>query len=216
MGGSLMRFFIGLLCGVALTLVALDRWGAHLDYIMGKHDPMRMLAPIEQPRADVVMPKSSTDLPAPILPGTLVSPPDPDWSFRPLNGQPQSLGGLTGSVVFMNFWSTSCLPCIAEMPGIEHLADSLKHDPVTFALVDTQEPLSRVSYIARHFHLKLPVYVSDSPPPLGLEANAVPTTYIIDRNGSVAFQRLGAANWDSDAVRAFIRRLAAQPTSRTN
>ena len=42
------------------------------------------------------------------------------------------LSDLKGKVVFLNFWRTSCGPCIAEMPGIERLYDSLRGENIFF------------------------------------------------------------------------------------
>ena len=34
--------------------------------------------------------------------------------------------------------------------------------------------------------------------------SAIPATYLLDRQGVVVFQHIGAATWDSDMVRAFL------------
>src|SRR3989442_917453 len=116
-------FFMGLGIGVALTLVGLDMWGRSLDRkILAGANPW-LLQPFQQPQV-VEMPKSSERLPRPWLP-TAASPAHDHWSIRPLDGKPATLGEFKGKVVFLNFWLTSCVPCIAEMPGIEKLHESL-------------------------------------------------------------------------------------------
>jgi hypothetical protein len=40
-----------------------------------------------------------------------------------------------------------------------------------------------------------------------MPAVAIPATYILDRQGVVVFQHIGAATWDTDRVRSFLRSL---------
>lgn len=54
----------------------------------------------------------------------------------------------------------------------------------------------------------LPVYVSDDRTiPPTLHGRGVPQTYILNQHGEVAFYHAGAADWDSDGVRAYLQRL---------
>ena len=43
----------------------------------------------------------------------------PDFTLKSLDGREVSLSDFRGSVVFLNFWRTDCVPCAAEMPDME-------------------------------------------------------------------------------------------------
>jgi hypothetical protein len=70
-----------------------------------------------------------------------------------------------------------------------------------------------VRAFVRRRALTLPVYLETSPMPASYGFDAVPTTWIIDRAGRVAFQHRGAMRWDTDAVRALVTTLLAESPS---
>jgi thiol-disulfide isomerase/thioredoxin len=119
------------------------------------------------------------------------------------------LADLKGKVVFLDFWSTTCAPCLAEMPGIERLSASLKDQPVAFLAV-SREDGRKVRKFLESSKLSLPVYLARKDPPEDLAAAGVPTTVILDRNGAAVFHHVGALNWDDDNARNYIRGLASQ------
>ena len=200
-------FLIGLFMGVALTMVTLDIWGRYLERsIVNRANPW-LVEPFlghGQPQ----MPKSSEKLPRPVLPADASAAHD-HWAFHPLGGKPTTLGDFKGKVVFLNFWSTSCGPCIAEMPGIEKLQTSLRSEPVAFLAV-TEEDEQSVGLFLQKFPLRVPVYLADTDAPRAFGPQIVPRTFILDRSGREVFRDVGGLNWDDDNARKFIRGLEAQ------
>jgi len=135
-------FLFGLVVGAAITMAVLEMWGSYLQRsIMAAAQP-RLLQPLIHGRSPQ-LPKTSEILPRPWVPETSSRLHD-DWRFRPLDGKPLTLAGLKGNVVFLNFWSTTCAPCIAEMPGIERLYDSLKNERVAFLMLAQDEDVQRI------------------------------------------------------------------------
>jgi thiol-disulfide isomerase/thioredoxin len=193
------NFFIGMGAGVALTLVAFTLWGRHLGETLEQLAQPRLLMPIHLNTG------SSERLPRPWLP-TAQSVAHDQWSLRPLEGKAGTLGQFIGKVVFLNFWSTSCAPCIAEMPGIELLHESLKSEPVAFLAV-TQEEEKRVRSFLLEVPLRVPVYLGDKDGPADLRVGAFPTTFILNRDGIVVYRDVGAKNWNDESARNFIRAL---------
>ena len=51
----------------------------------------------------------------------------PTISGVDVDGKAVSLAGLKGKVVLINFWATWCPPCVAEIPGLNALAEKF-HD----------------------------------------------------------------------------------------
>jgi thiol-disulfide isomerase/thioredoxin len=195
-------FFIGLGAGVALTMVALAMWGKFLNQHIESVAQSKLVTPLHWTAA------SSARLPKPWVPATGRLVHD-RWSVRPLGGEPGTLSELKGKVVFLNFWSTSCTPCIAEMPGIERLHESMKSEPVAFLAV-TQEEEKVVRSFLQEVPLRVPIYLGDKAAPADLRAVAFPSTFILDRDGRVVYREVGAKNWDDEDVRIFIRNLEKQ------
>ena len=120
----------------------------------------------------------------------------PDFSARIFGGRDVSLADYRGQVLIINFWATWCGPCKVELPlldGYYRVADQhgygLKILAVTtedsLPLSDLQPLAAKVSFdMARHFH-----------GPYGVQ-KALPTNYIIDRNGILRYAQAGAFNLD--------------------
>jgi thiol-disulfide isomerase/thioredoxin len=131
-------------------------------------------------------------------------------SFAPalqtLGGETVSMSKFEGQVVFLNVWATWCKPCVAELPGIQRLSESFKDQPVAFLLV-TEEEIDHVKKFMSSANLTIPTFLWQDPPAV-FKTHVLPTTFIMDRDGNIVFHHVGAANWDDEACRAFLTRLA--------
>ena len=132
-----------------------------------------------------------------------------NFSYKSLDGQVHNLSELRGKVVFVNFWGTWCIRCVAEMPTIQKLYDQLKNDPsVAFVIASRLDTPSKVRLYAKYGHYDLPFYtLHDSDVPQALQFNQYPTTFIFAKDGSLAESQVGGANWDDPSVAQSIRRL---------
>ncbi len=136
----------------------------------------------------------------------------PDVPYTLLDGRPAQLSGLRSRVVLVNFWATSCAPCVQEMPGLvatwrrfrdrgyETLAVAMKHDPpalvARFAEIHAlpfDVVIDNTGAIARAFG----------------DVRATPTTVVIDRRGAVAARHEGAP--DFARLHRLIDELLAEP-----
>lgn len=113
-------------------------------------------------------------------------------------------------VIFINFWATWCAPCIAEMPSIQNLYDSFKDNPtVVFAMINVENPHYKASKFIKNKDYTFPVYFPDaSLIPKVYESKGIPTTFVIDRAGSIVYKKVGMASYDSKNFIKFINDLA--------
>ena len=141
--------------------------------------------------------------PDPVSPGKA----DFDWKLERLDGSELSLGAFRGRVLFIHMWATWCRPCVREMAEIEALIHSLDREDVAFLLVSPEEARTVQDFL-RTYGYEVPVFLEkqEMPGTFGLEA--LPSTFIVDRDGRIVLKRRGAANWNQDPVRAFLRKLA--------
>lgn len=110
-----------------------------------------------------------------------------------MNGQPIDLNQYRGKTVFINFWATWCKPCLAEMPSIERAQAIFKDENITFLLASNEESDRIQSFMAKS-KLKLNYVQAQNIEALNIQA--LPTTFIIDPNGTLAFSEAGYRQWD--------------------
>ena len=115
-----------------------------------------------------------------------------------------SLADYRGKIVFLNFWATWCKPCEEEMPGMERLYRKFKDKGlVVVAISEDPDGAGAVAPFVRRHRLTFPVGLD---PTMQLAASygvwALPSTFIIDRQGNRAHFANGARDWDGPAAHA--------------
>lgn len=125
----------------------------------------------------------------------------PDVQFQTLAGAPFRLSELRGHVVLLNFWATWCIPCREEIPTL----NSLQHDleakglkVVGASLEDTADGVNAYQRDTRKFEYA--VLIGGSEARAQFEPPALPTTYLIDREGRIRDKIIGArdrAGWEA-------------------
>ncbi|WP_052200724.1 TlpA disulfide reductase family protein [Terriglobus sp. TAA 43] len=135
-----------------------------------------------------------------------VSLPAPDLAFQTLDGHERHLSDYKGKVVFLDLWGTWCIQCVAEMPTVQALYDRYKNDPeVIFLIVSRLDTPQRVEHYARLGHYSLPFFVTrDEDIPPSMYFHQYPATFLYSKDGRIAAQHAGGADWNDPSVSAFI------------
>lgn len=129
---------------------------------------------------------------------------DPDWSMQSLDGHRVSFAELRGKTVFVNFWATWCLPCVAEMPSIQALYESLADEGIAFVAI-SEEPASTVAEFVEENGYTFPIYTTEDSAPAVFETNRLPATFIVNSQGEVVFRYVGMADWNTEECRRILR-----------
>tara|TARA_R110001606_G_scaffold225668_1_gene373729 strand:- start:1598 stop:2212 length:615 start_codon:yes stop_codon:yes gene_type:complete len=122
------------------------------------------------------------------------------------NGKITSLEDLKGRVIFLNYWATWCPPCIAEMPSINKLHEEMGDD-VTFVLLSFDKDFEKAIAYDKRKGYNLPIYKQASNLPTALNSSALPTTYVIDKNGNIALTHKGMADYNTTKFKDFLKSL---------
>lgn len=128
-----------------------------------------------------------------------------DWALERNNRERVNLANYNGQVVLVNFWATWCPPCIAEMPSFQDLYADYQ-DKVVFLFVSSEDHQTVRGFLDRK-NYSLPAYRPLSQAPEPMNGKTLPTTYLLDKNGNIVIQKVGAADWNSENVRNTIEEL---------
>lgn len=118
-----------------------------------------------------------------------------DFSFKNENGDDVYLSDLAdGKVLFLNFWGTWCGPCRKEIPAIIELQNNYRDKGLVVVGValerqgSPEQQSKQVSSFATKSKINYPNFIETSKREYGAlfgGIRAVPTTFIVDKSGSV-------------------------------
>jgi thiol-disulfide isomerase/thioredoxin len=124
-------------------------------------------------------------------------------------GAARSLAEWRGRVVLVNLWATWCAPCVEEMPALDRIAARLggpDFDVVAIS-VDRQGAAVVAPFLGKLGLTRLAPYLDPSNAAVRvLGAPGLPVSVVLDREGRELGRVLGAAEWDSPAFEALLRR----------
>ena len=116
------------------------------------------------------------------------------------------IGKLRGRVVVLNFWATSCVPCIEEIPTLAELQRIRPNISVIAVSSDEDDALYR-RFLAQYNVDFLTVRDPSSRIPHMYGTVKIPETYVIDRKGIVRRKFVSAQNWTSPEILDYLSRL---------
>lgn len=110
-----------------------------------------------------------------------------------LNGETIDLAQMRGQVVWVNFWTTSCIPCRTEMPAVQELAERYADQGLAVVGVDVGEGTNSVREFVDEVGVTYPIVMdfdstifSRYSPLFG-----VPRHYFVGRDGKIVAARIG-------------------------
>ncbi len=134
-----------------------------------------------------------------------INAPAPNFtlSYHGAPGQ-MSLDELRGKVVMVNFWASWCPACRSELPDIASLYRDYKDRGFEVLGVVVDSRPEEVDRIINDFRIPYPSVTGNDGMARMWHVSGVPTTYVIDREGVVRAQYIGArqrSTFERDIVR---------------
>jgi thiol-disulfide isomerase/thioredoxin len=118
----------------------------------------------------------------------------PPSTFVLLDGSTKSTQDLKGKVTLVNFWATSCVTCVGEMPKVIATYDKYKSQGFdTLAVAMSYDPPSYVINYAETRKLPFKVAIDNT----GAVAQAwgdvklTPTSYVVNKHGEIVKRYVG-------------------------
>jgi len=116
----------------------------------------------------------------------------PDFTLKSLDGKNIKLSEHRGSVVMVNFWASWCGPCRQEMPILEQLYKRYQDLGFVILGVNTDENPANSRILLKDISVTFPVlFDSKNNIVKKYDVQAMPTTYLIDRNGNLRYVHKG-------------------------
>ena len=139
----------------------------------------------------------------------------PEFAIKDEMGKELKLSDYRGNVVFLNFWYTTCAPCIHEMPDMELVNRVFKDRKFKMVPVSVDTNFDDVKkFYETHKLTSMPMYL-DPGKRIANRYNVYkfPETYIIDGNGIVLKHYIGEKTWSNStylsAIEEFIKKQEA-------
>ena len=123
--------------------------------------------------------------------------------LKDLNGQPVSLSDFRGKIVFLNFWTSWCYDCRIEMPDMEKLHQKFKNKDFAMVSINIQESVSQVKQFFEDFKLTFTALMDSD----GEVGAAIPTTFILNKEGIIIGKVMGPRDWDGKKAFALFEHL---------
>jgi cytochrome c biogenesis protein CcmG/thiol:disulfide interchange protein DsbE len=117
-------------------------------------------------------------------------------------GSETSLSDVRGRVVLVNVWASWCIPCEDEAPVLETLWRDYRDRDVLVLGIDVRDLSSDATAFIRRERLSYPSLRDGDGNDTedGFETSGVPETFLLDREGKIAYRHLGPLVLAADVV----------------
>jgi len=120
----------------------------------------------------------------------------PNFSMSDLNGKEIELSQLRGKVVLLNFWSSWCVPCRAEMPTIELLHRQLKDKGLVVLGIDEEETQIQATFLRNSGFSFASIAEPKRQVSNRFGVGGIPTTVLIDQKGYIRAYNQGTVSYE--------------------
>ncbi len=155
-------------------------------------------------------PAMAADVPPQTMTPVPNKPAARDFALPDMDKKIHRLNEARGQVTMVNFWATWCPPCRRELPSMQRLWEQLRDQGFAMYAINLGEDEEAIF----PFLLSTGVELTFS---ILLDAKsevikqwpvvAIPTTFVLDRDGHIVYRAVGGREWDDETLVEQLRAL---------
>lgn len=138
----------------------------------------------------------------------------PDFQLQDLEGKTIRLGQFRGRPIFLNFWASWCPACRHEASLTRQLHELLAPKGVKFVSISIDRGPNAVQnvweFVTKFGFAFTPLWDSNGEVSDLYRVTAIPTTFLIDRNGKIVAKEIGPKVWTDPKRIEFFETLIEQ------
>ncbi len=130
------------------------------------------------------------------------------------DGSLAKISEFKGKVVILSFWATWCVPCLVELPTFAKLEKEYASAGLAVVPVNVEDDTVDRQFIAslwQKHSIGFPTYYDPQQKNSTImDIQIMPTNFVLDRKGRIAFASYGANNWAGTQAKKFISAILAE------
>lgn len=142
-----------------------------------------------------------------------VGEPVPGIAFKDLNGREFRLGALRDTVLILDFWYMTCMPCLKAMPELQAVHQAFANRPVKVIGINPfdksdEEVKSFLQKRGITYEVAFPVNIAETTDAFGVRQ--YPTFFVVDKQGFIAHNHIGITKNLEKELTALVERLLTE------
>ena len=132
----------------------------------------------------------------------------PPFDLKGPEGEPIRLADFLGKPVIVNFWATWCPPCREEMPSMQRAHEQISKEGMAVIAINVGEDADTVAQFLGQVPVEFPLPLDEtSAVVMSWPVRGLPTTFVVDPAGRLAYVATGGRAWDDPALLDQVRAL---------
>lgn len=140
----------------------------------------------------------------------------PAFTLTDSEGKVHKLEDYRGKVIIVNFWATWCPPCRAEMPSMQRAWEQLREEDILMLAINVGQDEEAIFQFTADYPVDFPLLMDQDSAVTGKwPVRGLPSTYVVDTEGRLAYKAIGGREWDDPALLDQVRALKKPATTMT-
>ncbi len=116
----------------------------------------------------------------------------PDVALRSADGTVVQLAAYKGKVLLVDFWASWCVPCKTSFPALDAIYREYQPRGLEVLAVNLDEERRHAeAFLSAHPHRMTVLFDPQGTSPLAFGVKGMPTSYVIDKTGTIRFTHMG-------------------------
>lgn len=125
----------------------------------------------------------------------------PDFTLKDMDGKVYKLSQFRGNAVIINFWTSWCPPCAYEMPALNRAWKKTRKMKIKILAINVGENEDQIFSFLGKYPVDFPLIMDRSGNTVKQwKVIALPTTFVVDKNGYIVYRAVGGRDWDHDKL----------------